>query len=248
MYQSLHLRRNQTRGIGIEMAIKRALARVLSRPVWWTLHNYRILSLDFAQFKTIRRRESIDKYNQPIPWYTYPAIEYIKQLDVSDKTVFEYGSGNSTLFWAQRSKTVVAVEDNAEWYEKLRNVMPSNVEYHLLRDEKEYVNAIERYPFKFGLIAIDGSHRYECAQAAVRRLKSDGLIILDNSDWRERTSQLLRDADLIEVDMSGFGPINPYTWTTSFYLSRQVNLRPAHTTQPVHGVGAQRQWEADQVP
>jgi hypothetical protein len=227
------------------MGIKRVLSILFPRPVWSTLHSYRVLSIEFGQFKSFRLREALDRNSQPIPWFTYPAIEFLNQLDLSDKTVFEYGSGNSTIFWAQRCRSVVAVEDNEQWYKKIAKLLPSRVDYRFVPKREDYISAISHCPFDFDLIAIDGSHRYECAEAARYKLKNDGFVILDNSDWREKTSQLLRESDLIEIDMSGFGPINSYTWTTSFYFSRNVRLKPAHQSQPVHGIGSTRLSEAD---
>ena len=88
------------------------------------------------------------------------------------------------------------------------------------------------------MIVIDGSHRLECAEEALKKLKGNGFIILDNSDWMQKTSKVLREADLIEVDMSGFGPINYYTWTTSLYLTRKVELKPFSDLQPLSGIGS----------
>ena len=39
------------------------------------------------------------------------------------------------------------------------------------------------------------------------------MIILDNSDWLPDSARLLRDADLLQVDMSGFIPIGDHTQT-----------------------------------
>ena len=209
-----------------------------------TLANYRILSTNLGQYKTIKLWDCIDANDVPIPWYTYPAIEYIKQLDFSNKIIFEYGSGNSTRFWGERCKKVVSVEDNKEWYDKIKDKLPDHVEYYLLEERQEYIKSINKYPDKFDVIIIDGNHsRYECAVEALNKLRDDGFIILDNSDWKEKTSALLRESDLIEVDMSGFGPINYYTWTTSFYFSRNVKLTPAHARQPIHGIGSVRKFE-----
>lgn len=224
--------------------IKRVIERLLGRSIMATLTNYKILSLRFGQYRTMKRWDCVDSNEDPIPWYTYPAIEYLKQLDLSDKTVFEYGSGNSTRFWAGRCKKLVSVEDNREWFDKIRTKIPATVEYHLFDKKEEYVEFIRAFPDEFDIIIIDGSHRYDCAVEALKKLKDDGFIILDNSDWREHTSKLLRDADLIEVDMSGFGPINGYTWTTSFYFRRNVKLSPAHERQPIHGIGSLNQTEA----
>jgi hypothetical protein len=191
----------------------------------------------------MRRRECVDQNGVPIPWYSYPAIEYIKQLDFSNKIIFEYGSGNSTSFWAGRSKKIVSVEDNKEWYDKIGDRLPGNVEYYLLESGGDYISLINKYTYEFDVIIIDGSHRYECAVEAISKLRDDGFIILDNSDWMEKTSKFLRDSDLIEVDMSGFGPINDYTWTTSFYFRRNVKLKPANDRQPLHGIGSVKHSE-----
>ena len=209
-----------------------------------TLRNYKILSSYLGQYKSMRLRECVDRNGTPIPWYTYPAIEYIRQLDFSDKIIFEYGSGNSTRFWAGRCKKIVSIEHNKEWYNKIKNGLPGHVEYHLLEEAQEYIKSINNYSNKFDVIVIDGMHRYKCAIEALGKLRDNGFIILDNSDWYEKTSKLLRDSDLIEVDMSGFAPINGHTHTTSFYFRRNVKLRPASDRQPMHGIGSLN-WSLD---
>jgi hypothetical protein len=202
------------------------------------LWNFKILGIDFGQYKTARLWESLDRNNDPIPWFSYPAIEYIMQLDFSEKTVFEFGSGNSTRFWAGRCKKVVSVDDKREWYNKMKGKLPDNVEY-FLKGGQEYIKSISTFENVFDVIIIDGGHRYECAVEALSKLSDDGFIILDNSDDEEKASKLLRDADLIEVDMSGFGPIQRGTWTTSFYFRRNVRLTPAFDRQPIRGIGSE---------
>ena len=216
--------------------MKRLLGRFYPTALINTIKNYWILSTEFAQFKTMSRG-CIDKDNEFIPWYTYPAIEYIKQLDFTEKSIFEFGSGNSTIFWAKRCKKAVSIEDNKEWYDKMTPELPANVEYKLVPDKANYVNSINQFSDNFDIIIIDGNHRYECTVEALKKLNDDGIVILDNSDWHEKSAKLLRDADLIEVDMAGFGPINGYTWTTSFFLSRSVKLKPAKSRQPLNGIG-----------
>ena len=38
---------------------------------------------DFAIERSIDEKVCVDKDNNPIPWYTYPAIEYLSQFDYS---------------------------------------------------------------------------------------------------------------------------------------------------------------------
>lgn len=220
------------------MVLKTLFKKLVPRQFPASIQNYKILSRDFGQFNSMRLKKCVDGEGNPIPWYTYPAIEYIKQLDLSDKSVFEYGSGYSTLFWSSRCKSLTSVEHDELWYRQIRDRLPGNVHYYLRQEVEDYVNIINDADEKFDVIIIDGAYRYDCAVAALAQLNSCGFIILDNSDWMTKSSQVLRSAGLIEVDMSGFGPINNYTWTTSFYFSRQVELIPVGDKQPRAGIGS----------
>ncbi len=217
-----------------------------ARPLFRLLDNWNILAFELGQAKSLWRCECVDRDGNPIPWYTYPAIEFIEQLDFSNKIVFEYGSGYSSIFWARRCKKIVSIEDNREWYEKISKRLPRNAEYHLLQDKETYIGALDGYPEQFDVIIVDSgqlSYRHSCAVTARRKIKSDGLIIVDNSDWLPKTCQFLRESDLIEVDMAGFGPLNSFTWTTSFFLSRNIKLAPAGNFQPKFGPGALHIYE-----
>ena len=76
------------------------------------LQNFYILAIQYGQYQTMSRWECVDKEKSKIPWYTYPAIEYLNNIDFTDKIVFEYGSGNSSFYWAGKAKFVYSVEHN----------------------------------------------------------------------------------------------------------------------------------------
>ncbi len=224
--------------------MKKILTNLVPKGLSASFKTYQILNFKYGHFQTAQDWVCIDKDGNSIPWYTYPAIEYIKQLDFSEKEVFEYGSGYSSIFWAGRCKSLVSVEDNEEWYNKIKIKLPINVDYYFLNDKKSYINVISNNDKKFDVIIIDGSHRDECAVVARDKLSETGMIVLDNSDWKEKTANFLRESDLIQVDMTGFGPINSYTWTTSFFFSRGFNFSPAYDRQPVHGIGSLKHRES----
>jgi hypothetical protein len=60
--------------------------------------NFKILAVEYGQFGTIRNWTCTDKNGEPVPWFTYPTIEYLNHLDLSECSVFEYGMGYSTLY------------------------------------------------------------------------------------------------------------------------------------------------------
>lgn len=217
--------------------LKKIISKFFPYAAQATYQNYKILSREYGHYKSASRWQSINKNGEPIPWYTYPMIEYVQQLDFSQKTVFEYGSGNSTLFWAKRSKHVVAIEDDPVWYEQIKPKLPANVTYILVDNKEAYIQAIHQFPNLFDVIIVDGSHRYDCILSARPRLSNTGFIILDNSDWFVEATAFLRGSDLIEIDMAGFNPINGYATTTSIFLTRQVELIPSGDKQPQTAIG-----------
>ncbi len=198
----------------------------------------KLLDEEYGHARSKAEHACLDKAGNPVSWYTYAAIEFAKQLDFSDKRVFEFGSGYSTVFWGGRARTVVAVEHEKEWYDRMLPEIPGNVDYRLVAEPDRYPRLILEYPGLFDVVIIDGELRPDCVGPALEKLHEDGLIIVDNADWFPGICSMLRAADLIQVDMQGPGPINPYAWTTSYFFRRSARFLPLAARQPVHGPGS----------
>ena len=83
---------------------------------------------DVGWFNAFRKGEPIDKNNQPIPWFTYPSIDFLDKRLNKNLNVFEFGSGNSSLFFAKRVRKVISVEHNMQWFNKIKTSLPGNSE------------------------------------------------------------------------------------------------------------------------
>lgn len=111
--------------------------------------------------------------------YTYPAIEYLAQLDFGKSTVLEFGSGQSTLWWSRRVEHVTAVEHDDHWVSglvkrKLRNLTCLFVKREEIATGEKYL-AVLPDKLRFDVIALDGLHYYDCAKAARDLLNPGGL-------------------------------------------------------------------------
>lgn len=178
----------------------------------------KILFFDYGLLRSVIRESAVDFNGTPLPWYTYPTIEYLKSFDLSDKIVFEWGCGNSSHFWATRCKEVFSCESDERWYDRVVVRKAKNQEIFLCKDEGSYVKQIEKLDSRFDIVVIDGKFRKSCAEKAIDYLNDGGIIILDNSDWYPETSGFLRSKCFFQIDFTGFGPINGYTWTTAFFI------------------------------
>jgi hypothetical protein len=225
--------------------LKRLICSRAYPPHWLPAFRlFRILLFEYGYLRSVVQNAPVAANGLPLPWYTYPAIEYLTQLDFSDAAVFEFGSGHSTLFWAQRATSVVSVEESPEWYEKMRGRVPANCTLLLETQLDTYADTILQQQTTFDVIVIDGGDRYKCAQRVASKLRPGGLVILDNSDWAPESSLVLRQAGLLEVDMTGFVPALAFTSSTSLYFDRMFNRRTLDGRQPHYGTGAKHlDWE-----
>ena len=62
-----------------------------------TVGFYIRFAIKYGHLRSRLRNDIIDENGEPLPWYTYPAIEYLTGLDFTQKTVFEFGCGTGRV-------------------------------------------------------------------------------------------------------------------------------------------------------
>jgi len=116
--------------------------KVLSKLLSMRLSGYLI---DVGWFSAFKIGEPVDKNLEPLPWLTYSFIDFIIERLRNEFNIFEFGSGNSTLFFAKRVMEVTSVEHNIEWYKKLKNKIPGNSNLILSKSDssEDYVQRLK---------------------------------------------------------------------------------------------------------
>lgn len=164
---------------------------------------------------------SIDAARNPLPWLTYPAIDFLTPRIQSTFRVFEYGSGNSTLWWAARVQQVTAVENNPAWAAHVTAQLQATPHATLLLETSPaaYTAAAQAQNTKFDIIVIDGAHRAECTAPALASLTPNGVIIWDNSDRPEYAPgfAILKQAGFKQLPFTGLAPVNSNRMETSIF-------------------------------
>lgn len=68
-----------------------------------------------------------------LPRMVFPAIHFMETLLTKDSTVFEYGAGGSSMFFASRVKELVSVEHDAGWFIRKKQSMKHAQRRHGVR-------------------------------------------------------------------------------------------------------------------
>lgn len=223
-----------------------------------SLRAWRVIKREYGYLRSLSENQCVNAAGEPIPWYTYPAIEQISKWDFSDCDILEYGSGNSTLWWAKHARSVTSIENVPEWHKLVASRLPDNCKLILspLDEDKEGLEQLEGYLgtiddlHSFDVIIIDGVNfpgaRYASMVRALSHLKPGGLFIIDNSDWLPLTCQKMREEGFFEIDFSGLGPLNDSAETTSFFFRKDFRIKPNSNVHPGNATGGYP-WNKDMI-
>jgi hypothetical protein len=167
------------------------------------------------------RKESIDRDGNPLPWCTYPFIQFIESRLNSTMNIFEYGCGNSTLWYAQKVNNVTSVEHDLTWASKISSRLPGNatVQYSSLSEIGKYSTSILLSDKRYHIIVIDGRDRNNCVIQSLKCLTEDGIIVFDNSQLPEYADSmaLFIESGFRRIDFYGMLPIVPHENCTSIF-------------------------------
>lgn len=167
---------------------------------------------------------AVSKDGSPLPWYTYPSIDFLKTRSYAGKLILEFGGGQSTLWWAARARHVVTLEGDKQWFDKISGKMPANVELCHVSMESEAANIAHveealngrNYP-QYDVIVIDGLYRSAMISIAISRLAADGIIVCDNAEGYG-FYEGFKDSGLLRVDFFGNAPGVVLPHSTSIYF------------------------------
>ncbi|ENK1242709.1 hypothetical protein AB2063_000831 [Clostridium botulinum] len=145
-----------------------------------------------------------------IPWLPYGIINILESRINKDMVIFEYGSGNSTMWWNKYVKKVISVEHDKKWYDILKNSNKCNLKnliYAPLENSDEYEKSILRTDSIYDIIIIDGRKRVKCSKVCLESLKDNGIIIWDDSyrEYYKEGFQYLKEKGFKEFIVNGIG-------------------------------------------
>lgn len=139
-----------------------------------------------SEYGTGKRK---DKHGFVYPWWSEDFIRIIENWNMKNMKVFEWGSGYSTLWFANRCEHITSIEYDKKWFNLCKEFskkfsIDNKITMHLIDyadGTDRYVNSIDMTNDIYDVIIIDGRNRCSCANSALKHCKSGTLIILDDS-------------------------------------------------------------------
>ena len=184
------------------------------------LYSYRT-----GHFRSSLKMAAVCKHGNPLPWYTYPAIDFLGGRRFENRTVLEFGGGQSTLWWATRASSVVTFEANRAWHDRIKIGMPINVDLHYVSRESGESDASQvttilsaKTNRQYDVVVIDGLTRAQMFDIACNYIAPGGIIICDNAEGYG-FYEGFKDRGLSRVDFYGNAPGILLPHCTSIYFA-----------------------------
>ena len=160
---------------------------------------------------------------QAHPWLAPAVIAKLEEIVKPNFKVLEHGCGGSTLWFAERCKSVIATDGNADWREQI-NARLDQTKARVFTDLGQLHS--EGVTDKFDLILIDGepvTDRAMWIKESVNLVKPGGWIVLDNCNRPEYAAERLWLQEQVESfeTFNGNEPGTLYL-VTEFYKAKKA--------------------------
>lgn len=170
------------------------------------------LRRDFRELVTRVRLlpEKVYQITHPhIPWLSHGAVRYLDQHLDRRGVGFEFGSGNSTAWLAQRLGILTSVEHDPEWYARVRGRLADFPNAHVALRSLEgdecspYVaEALKVVNRSLSFALVDGVLREPCVVALLPKMAPGGLFAVDDTLWPGYSTFLLKTVPWERVHQS----------------------------------------------
>lgn len=214
-------------------AIKKLLPNPVSRSMRSVVTAFIAPAYTFyrkGHFRSSFAMVAVDRHGYPLPWYTYPCIDFLRFRDFSGRRILEFGAGQSTVWWASVAHSVLALEGEREWVTELTQRVPGNVTLRLvdmssvtacMRDVHDAIR--EQGRPRYDIVVIDGLFRKEVVPSAIEALAPNGAIICDNSDGYD-IYEAFASSQFKRIDFYGNAPGVSLQHCTSVFFQNDCFL------------------------
>ena len=140
-----------------------------------------------------------EKKHPKEPWLTPVSVDILKGLLKKDDFFLEFGSGQSTVWFAHKVGKIISIESNGGWYQKTKSKLKryaKKAEVVFAPDREKYLAILNKIKDNsLDICLVDGEHRIDCMLGVLQKIKKGGALVVDNAEtilpivWESRSFQ-----------------------------------------------------------
>lgn len=115
-------------------------------------------------------------FDYKIPWLAFGAIQFIDSYLDKNMKLFEYGSGGSTIYFSDKVDTIISVEHDEKWFDKVSAYLDKNevnkIDYRCLPPLPDSTVGLKDYSNPNDFISVLGEFKGMSFEQYVRSIDS----------------------------------------------------------------------------
>jgi len=191
-----------------------------------SIFNANGIILDYDTFKvasiiTILKAKGL---YQNKPMLSAPFLDWFDSYDFSDFNLVEFGSGNSTNYFAEKVEDVVSFETDINFYNNFKSGLFENVDYRFIQkyDLENKVPDIEINDKT--IVFIDSASNRFLLTKNIFKIKFPNILILDNSHDYKNTCKFIYNQGYSEIPFWGLRFNEVEESCTSVFIKNGFNM------------------------
>jgi predicted O-methyltransferase YrrM len=120
------------------------------------------------------------------PCWAPGAAEYLESLLTGEEVAFEWGGGASTVWLAERVRSITTMETDEKWARWIRDRCAANVARVLDFQDDHYLDHQDFILEHIDLWVIDGYRRIDCLEKVEELVQPGDIVVMDDAlDYAE---------------------------------------------------------------
>ena len=187
-------------------------------------NNNIILDYDYFKIASIMTIIKAKGLHQNKPMLSLPFLDWFESYDFNDFDLVEFGSGNSTNYFAEKVKNIISFETNIDYYNNLKPKLLNNVDYRFI----EKINLENEIPDidinQKTIVFVDCAANRFLLTKNIFKIGFPNILILDNSDIYKNTCKFIYNKGYSEIPFWGIRLMETEEACTSVFIKNNFNM------------------------
>jgi|LakMenE01Jun11ns_1017448.scaffolds.fasta_scaffold9647611_2 hypothetical protein len=184
------------------------------------------ITLDYDYFKIASIMTTIKAkgLHQSKPVLSLPFLDWFESYDFSEFNFIEFGSGNSTNYFAEKVKNVISFENDLYYFNSIKPNLLDNVDYRFIESDELITKDLNIVIDEKTIVFVDCAANRFLTTKNIFKLGLPNIFILDNSERYKNTCKYIYSKGYAEIPFWGIRLEEPEEACTSVFIKNTFNM------------------------
>jgi hypothetical protein len=206
-----------------------------------------ILDYDYFKIASIMTILKAKGLYQNKPSLTMPFLDWFESYDFSSFNLIEFGSGNSTNYFYEKTKNIISFETDINYYNNLQPLLSDDIDYRFIQ-KYDLENKIPDIEINDKTIMfIDSASNRFLLIKNIFKIGSPNILILNNSNDYKNTCKFIYNKGYSEIPFWGLTFMDVQESCTSVFIKNNFNMIEKNNNYMSSGsfINQENTWDID---